>query len=218
MVKALFINGSPRKNFNTAQLLQKAMEGAKEAGAEVEMVNLYDRNLNYKGCMSCFACKVKGGKKGVCSFPDDLKPIMECAMEADVLVCGSPVYCGYPTAGLRAFMERLIFPAVNYADFRHPVINKPKRSATIFTMNCPDEEVYRANNYHILMDTNAHQLGMFGPTEVLYSFDTYQFNDYSRYDAEGLPAKWKAEKRRTQFPLDLDAAYNLGRRLVEDTK
>ena len=218
MVKALFINGSPRKNFNTAQLLQKAMEGAKEAGAEVEMVNLYDRNLNYKGCMSCFACKVKGGKKGVCSFPDDLKPIMERAMEADVLVCGSPVYCGYPTAGLRAFMERLIFPAVNYADFRHPVINKPKRSATIFTMNCPDEEMYHANNYHILMDTNAHQLGMFGPTEVLYSFDTYQFNDYSRYDAEGLPAEWKAEKHRTQFPLDLDAAYNLGRRLVEETK
>ena len=218
MVKALFINGSPRKNFNTAQLLQKAMEGAKEAGAEVEMVNLYDRNLNYKGCMSCFACKIKGGKKGVCSFPDDLKPVMERAMEADVLVCGSPVYCGYPTAGLRAFMERLIFPAVNYADFRHPVINKPKRSATIFTMNCPDEEMYHANNYHILMDTNAHQLGMFGPTEVLYSFDTYQFNDYSRYDAEGLPAEWKAEKHRTQFPLDLDAAYNLGRRLVEDTK
>ena len=218
MVKALFINGSPRKNFNTAQLLQKAMEGAKEAGAEVEMVNLYDRNLNYKGCMSCFACKVKGGKKGVCSFPDDLKPIMERAMEADALVCGSPVYCGYPTAGLRAFMERLIFPAVNYADFRHPVINKPKRSATIFTMNCPDEEMYHANNYHILMDTNAHQLGMFGPTEVLYSFDTYQFNDYSRYDAEGLPAEWKAEKHRTQFPLDLDAAYNLGRRLVEETR
>ena len=184
----------------------------------MEMVNLYDRNLNYKGCMSCFACKVKGGKKGVCSFPDDLKPIMERAVEADVLVCGSPVYCGYPTAGLRAFMERLIFPAVNYADFRHPVINKPKRSATIFTMNCPDEEVYRANNYHILMDTNAHQLGMFGPTEVLYSFDNYQFNDYSRYDAEGLPAERKAEKHRTQFPLDLDAAYNLGRRLVEETR
>ena len=115
-------------------------------------------------------------------------------------------------------MERLIFPAVNYADFRHPVINKPKRSATIFTMNCPDEEMYRANNYHILMDTNAYQLGMFGPTEVLYSFDTYQFNDYSRYDAEGIPAERKAEKRRTQFPMDLDAAYNLGRRLVEETR
>ena len=64
MTKALFINGSPRKNGNTAQLLKRAMDGAREAGAEVELVNLYDRSLNYKGCMSCFACKLKGGKKG----------------------------------------------------------------------------------------------------------------------------------------------------------
>ena len=79
MVKALFINGSPRKNGNTAQLLKRAMDGAREAGAEVELVNLYDRNLNYKGCMSCFACKLKGGKKGVCSFKDDLQPILQKA-------------------------------------------------------------------------------------------------------------------------------------------
>ncbi len=215
MIKALFINGSPRKNFNTAQLLQRAMDGASDAGAEVEMINLYDRSLNYKGCMSCFACKVKGGRKGVCSFPDDLKGIMEKAVDADVLVCGSPVYCGYPTAGLRAFMERLIFPAVNYSDFGHPVINKPKRSATIYTMNCPNEDAYRANNYHILMDTNAHQLGMFGPTEILYSFDTYQFNDYTRYDAAMLGEEHKAEMHRTQFPKDLENAYELGKRLCE---
>ena len=43
MTKALFINGSPRKNGNTAQLLKRAMDGAREAGAEVELVNLYDR-------------------------------------------------------------------------------------------------------------------------------------------------------------------------------
>ena len=60
MTKAFFINGSPRKNGNTAQLLKRAMDGAREAGAEVELVNLYDRSMNYKGCMSCFACKAKG--------------------------------------------------------------------------------------------------------------------------------------------------------------
>lgn len=210
----MFVNGSPRKNWNTAQLLERAMQGSKDAGAEVEMINLYDRALNYKGCMSCFACKVKGGRKGVCSFPDDLRPVMERAVEADVLVCGSPVYCGYPTAGLRAFMERLIFPAVNYADFGHPVVGHPKRSATIFTMNCPSPEVYRDNAYDILMDTNARQLGMFGPTEILYSFDTLQFNDYGRYDADMLPAERKAEMRRTQFQRDLQSAYDLGHRLV----
>ena len=218
MVKALFVNGSPRKNYNTAQLLHRAMEGAQEAGAEVEMVDLYDRSLNYKGCMSCFACKLKGGRKGVCSFPDGLKPVMEKAVEADVLVCGSPVYCGYPTAGLRAFMERLVFQAVNYSDFGHPLTGKPKRSATILTMNCPDEETYRANNYHILMDASARQLGMFGPTELLYSFDTYQFNDYSRYDAAQLPEEHKARVRETRFPQDLQKAYELGKRLATEAR
>ena len=139
MIKALFINGSPRKNGNTAQLLKRAMDGAREAGAEVELVSLYDRSLNYKGCMSCFACKIKGGKKGICSFKDDLKPFLEKAIDADVLICGSPVYCHYPSANFRAFMERLIFPAVNYSDFMHPIVLKPKHSAAIFTMNCPSE-------------------------------------------------------------------------------
>lgn len=217
-MKALFINGSPRRNNNTAQLLQQAMKGAEAAGAEVEMVNLYDRKLNYKGCMSCFACKVKGGKKGVCSFKDDLKPILEKAVDADVLVCGSPVYCSYPSANLRAFMERLIFPAVNYSDFIHPVVNKQKNSATIYTMNCPNEETFVQTKYDVLLGANASQLSMFGPTETLLSFNTYQFNDYSRYDAAQFNEAIKDEVRQIQFPVDLHNAYELGIRLVEQAK
>lgn len=52
-IKDLFVNGGPRKNKNTAQMLESAMKGAKDAGAEYEMVNLYD--LDYKGCKSWFA-------------------------------------------------------------------------------------------------------------------------------------------------------------------
>ena len=47
-MKAIFINGSPRKNKNTAQMLESAMKGAQEAGAETELIHLY--GLNYKGC------------------------------------------------------------------------------------------------------------------------------------------------------------------------
>ena len=214
MTKALFINGSPRKNGNTAQLLKRAMDGAREAGAEVELVNLYDRSLNYKGCMSCFACKLKGGKKGVCSFKDDLQPILQKAVEADVLVCGSPNYCGYPSAALRAFMERMEFPSVNYSDYSKPVVLKRICSATIYTMNCPNKEVYRQMNYPILMDTSAQQLGVFGPTEILCSYDTYQFPNYERYDAATFSEAHKAEVRNTQFPIDLEKAYELGTHLV----
>ena len=150
----MFINGSPRKNGNTAKLLNRAMEGAKDAGAEVEMVNLYDRDLVYKGCMSCFACKVKGGRKGVCSFKDGLQP----------------------------------------------VVNKPKRSASIFTINCPDLQMYKANAYDILMDAGAKNLGIFGPTEILYSIDTYQFHDYAKYDAAQIDETHKAQIRETNSP------------------
>lgn len=74
---------------------------------------------------------------------------------------------------------------------------------------------HKDNGYDILMDVNARQLGMFGPTEILYSFDTYQFKDYSRYDAAMIPAEHKKLMHETQFPKDLENAYELGKRLAE---
>ncbi len=44
-IKAMFFNGSPRKNKNTADMLQSAMKGAQEAGAKTELVHLYDIDL-----------------------------------------------------------------------------------------------------------------------------------------------------------------------------
>lgn len=56
-MKVYAINGSPRKNKNTATLLKKALEGVKASSPneeiETEIINLYD--LNYTGCKSCFA-------------------------------------------------------------------------------------------------------------------------------------------------------------------
>ena len=52
-MKALGVNGSPRKKWNTATLLKKALEGAASEGAKATLVHLYD--LDYKGCISCFA-------------------------------------------------------------------------------------------------------------------------------------------------------------------
>ena len=51
-MKVIAINGSPRKKWNTATLLEKALEGAETEGAETEIIHLYD--LNFKGCKSCF--------------------------------------------------------------------------------------------------------------------------------------------------------------------
>lgn len=56
-MKVIGFNGSPRKNWNTAILLNKALEGSASLGAETELIHLYD--IDYKGCTSCFACKRK---------------------------------------------------------------------------------------------------------------------------------------------------------------
>ena len=72
---AMFFNGSPRKGWNTAKALESAAEGAREAGAETEIVNLYD--FSFTGCKSCFACKLKNAKtNGVCE-PERLLPLYE---------------------------------------------------------------------------------------------------------------------------------------------
>ena len=112
-MKALFVNASPRKNWNTHKMLTSAMQGAQDVGAECELVNLYD--APFKGCVSCFVCKLKNAKThGLCAFKDALTPTLEKALAADVLVAGSPVYFSYPTGMFRSFIERLLFPIMSY--------------------------------------------------------------------------------------------------------
>lgn len=83
-MRIIFINGSPRKDWNTAILLNKALEGAASQGAETELIHLYD--LNYKGCTSCFACKKKDGKSyGKCATNDELAPILNKVAEVDTI-------------------------------------------------------------------------------------------------------------------------------------
>ena len=110
MKKIIIIDGGPRKNMNTAKLLQRFAEGAKSAGSDVEVktVRLYD--LDYRGCMSCMACKLKGKASHICRFKDALTPVLEEIAQADGLVLGSPIYFGEVTGQMRAFLERLAFP------------------------------------------------------------------------------------------------------------
>ena len=74
-LKALFVNGSSRKMNNTGQMLESAMKGASDAGAETTLVHL--RDVNFTGCKSCFACHLKDAKTdGVCALKDDLRPVL----------------------------------------------------------------------------------------------------------------------------------------------
>ena len=218
-MKALFVNGSPRKNWNTVKLLNKAMEGAREAGAECELVNIYDKP--FKGCVSCFACKIKDSKcNGLCAFKDDMHPLLEKAFDADVIVIGSPVYFNGATAGTRAFLERLMFPIDTYmvdeAGKRINIPHTPVKTAVIYDMNCPDFFMDQVN-YGILLGDIQHELErLFGSCEILYVNNTYQFSDYNRYAINMFPEEMKRKQLEEHFPIDLQNAYDLGKRLSEE--
>ena len=212
-MKVLGFNGGPRKHWNTAMLLEKALEGAKSRGAETELIHLYD--LNYKGCISCFACKLKGGKSyGKCAVNDDLAPVFKKIEEADALVFGSPIYLGNITGELHSFLERLVFQYLMYTDPPGTLFARKIRTGFVYTMGLP-EEMMKQMGYSQFMDlTTMFLTRTFGHSEALCSFDTLQFEDYSKYVATRFDPEAKAKRRREVFPQDCRKAYELGARLV----
>ena len=218
MTKVMIINGSPRKNFNTAKLLKEAARGAEDAGAEVEIVHLYD--ITYKGCMSCLVCKRKGNTtNGLCFYKDGLTPVLEKCLTADAVIVGSPVYHSYPSGMFRSFLERFMFPAHTYMLDKvngglKRVLDHTLPTGVIMTMNATKEQ-FKQHHYDVILADNESSLrAVFGYSETLYAFDTFQYTDYSKYDCDLFDPIHKAKVRDEQFPLDMQKAYEMGKRLA----
>ena len=216
--KVIVLNASPRKNFNTAQMLKEAQKGAESVGAEVEYFNLYD--YNFLGCRSCFACQRKGSTtEGICAIKDDIRPILEKCINADAIIIGSPVYFSYPTGVFRSFTERLLFANHTYMVDRENGGLKRRLDRTIptgiiYTMNCPEELANQINYPIILGESVNNYKHIMGYAEGLYSYDTTQFADFSKYNCDLFDEEAKAKVHEEQFPKDLQKAFELGKRLV----
>ncbi|MBP5361128.1 MAG: flavodoxin family protein [Bacteroidaceae bacterium] len=208
--KIIIIDGGPRKTFNTAAMLQKFAEGAKSVSVDIEVktVRLYD--LDYKGCMSCMACKVKGRASNICKFKDALTPVLEEIAQADGLVLGSPIYFGQITGLMQAFLERLAFPWLSYNDYS---LTAPKRMPVVLveTMNGLPErnnsQGYGSMEYCI---TTA-----LGEPQHLIAYNTYQVKNYDRYELAGFSEEAKRQWRDEHWEQDLQAAFDAGRRMAE---
>lgn len=208
MKKIIIIDGGPRKNFNTAEMLQKFAEGAMSVGDQIEVktVRLYE--LDYKGCMSCMACKVKGNASNVCRFKDALTPVLEEVAQADGLVLGSPVYFGDVTGQMRTFLERLAFPWLSYNDYS---LTAPRRMPVVLveTLNGLPER-NNSNGYGTMEPCIAAALGQ---PEHLNAYNTYQVKDYSRFELGGFSEEAKRQYRDEHWEADLQRAYEAGRKM-----
>lgn len=212
-MKVIAINGSPRKNHNTATLLKKALEGAQANGAETELIHLYD--LNYKGCISCFACKRKEGPcYGTCAYQDGLSPILLKIKEADAIILGSPIYLCDVTGQMHAFLERLIFPYITYTEGYRSLFERKIKTGFIYTMNMTAEQMEERGFHPTLDGIESFLNRTFGYSESLFSYDTYQFDSYEKYVAPIFDEHHKAMVRENQFPNDCAMAYDMGTRFT----
>ena len=215
MKKIYAINGSPRKNGNTAQLLQKALEGAASAGAEIKLIQLAD--LNFSGCRSCFACKKLANPSPGCVLKDDLAETLKELLQADGIIMGSPIYFGAETGLYRNFLERLFFPMLRYTNPPSSRAEKRIDFGFIYTMNVP-ENVMDEYGYNAYLQSQSQTPGLiFNSRNIytLYACDTHQFDDYSKYECTLFDAGHKDKMRKTQFVSDLAKAFEMGRKLAE---
>lgn len=213
-MNVIAINGSPRKKWNTATLLEHALKGAASEGAKTELVHLYD--LDFKGCTSCFACKLKGGKSyGKCAMKDDLTPVLDRISRVDALVLGSPIYFGTVTGEMRSFMERLMFPYLVYARPPASLFDRKIPTAFVYTMNLPEAQM-KEFQYPVHTGLNETVLGRtFGSAESFFSFETLQFEDYDKVVFNYFDPEERRERHRTIFPQDCKRAFDLGARLAK---
>ena len=215
MKKIFAVNGSPRKNGNTAQLLQKALEGAASIGAEVKLIQLTD--LNFSGCRSCFACKRLANPAPGCVLKDDLAETLKELLQADGIIMGSPIYFGAESGLYRNFLERLFFPMLRYTNPPSSRAEKKIDFGFIYTMNVPENVMDEYGYREYLESTNKFPRLIFNSENVytLYACDTHQFDDYSKYECTLFDAAHKAKMRETQFVADLVKAFEIGKKLAE---
>lgn len=217
--KIFIINASPRKNWNTDKMCRGFAQGVKNAGGEAEIIYLYD--IDFKGCRSCFACKLINGKNyGKCAYPDELKPILEKVSLSDGIVFASPIYFGDVDGVMKSFLERLIFPFVRYDKNYTTIPPKKLKTATIYTMNVP-QEIFE-NDY--VKPDNSGAIGNFEKwiTHVyekpkrICAYNTYQFTNYDKYFSEIWDENKKREYLERIFPKELEKAFSAGFEMVKD--
>jgi multimeric flavodoxin WrbA len=108
-MKALAINGSPRKNGNTRLLLENVLEPLADAGWETELVQIGGQDIH--GCRACGICSRNQDRQ--CGSEDDaFNPVLAKMLEADAIILGSPTYFSDVTAEMKAFMDRAGFVAM----------------------------------------------------------------------------------------------------------
>lgn len=128
---------SPRKEGNTAWVINKILEGAKEQGAETRSWSSSD--LDIKPCKGCLGC-IQGDR---CVINDDMQKLYDALAQADTLVLGSPVYMGQMSAQAKIFTDRLFAQITPRFSPHFKEENAGKKLILAFTQGNPDAGMFQ---------------------------------------------------------------------------
>lgn len=209
MKKIVIIDGGPRKNMNTAAMIEAFTRGVKSVDGEIDVQRIFLYDIDYKGCYSCLACKLKATPfRDVCAYKDGLTDTLRETAYADGVVFASPIFYSRVTGQLESFIERLTFPWLSYDDYSmHP----PKRipAAIIYTMNDISAERRNLQSLEMLLG------GFYGERpERIAACNTYQVKDYDRYAMASFRKENKERWRAEHWDHDLQQAYEAGQRMA----
>lgn len=144
-MKVIAINGSPRKNGNTARIIETMFAELQNAGVETEVFHVGAKS-DVRGCMACGYCATS--ENNLCVIKNDgLNDIGLAMRAADGFILGSPTYYGGIAGSMKAFLDRLFFAHSRY--FSHKVAAVAaavRRSGGV-------EVVHQLHNYLLLSQT-----------------------------------------------------------------
>ncbi|MBU0491970.1 MAG: flavodoxin family protein [Chloroflexi bacterium] len=189
-MKVLGLAGSPRRGGNSETLLDRALAGAQDAGAEVEKVVV--SRLKMRGCQHCDGCV----ETGLCIVQDDMQSVYPKLREMDAFVVASPMFFMAVTAQLKAVFDRCQCLWIAKYDLGQSFVPEgaPKRPGLFIALG-------GTRFKHLFDPSRVIVKSIFASLDVAYGPELF----YRSIDKKG---------DIRQHPTALDEAYAAGRRLV----
>ena len=152
-MKVLAINSSPRGDgqSKTAWVLEHLVTGMREAGAEVDVVHLRKKKINY--CIGCFTCWTK--TPGECLHKDDMtRELFPAFIQSDLVVYATPLYHYTVNAQMKTFIERTLpilqpFFKMTGEGTRHPLRHEPPKAVWVSVAGFPEDSVFEGLSRYV---------------------------------------------------------------------
>lgn len=106
-MKLLMINGSPKRNSTTFQIVKKVVEEMKAIDPLIESVELHLCDTDLAMCKGCYQCLSLGENR--CPLKDDRELLEQKLNEADAVIFSSPVYVANVSALFKNFVDRFAY-------------------------------------------------------------------------------------------------------------